>query len=196
VNLVSTTSETELVEIVRRIIAGDSTAEDEVVQRYSQGVTVIIDQIVRSQSATQDVSQETFRIVLEKIRRGNLRQPERLSGFVCSVARNAAIDYVRRARRFTNSDKVGNAEHIPDPAPSQLEEILNQERAGVVRQIITELKIERDRDLLFRYYIAEEDKEEICADLHLTRTQFNNVIYRAIARFRELYFSRFGQPDR
>jgi RNA polymerase sigma-70 factor (ECF subfamily) len=196
VNLVSTTSGTELVEIVRRIIAGDSAAEDEVVRRYRQGVAVIIDRIVRSQSASEDVSQETFKIVLEKIRRGDLRQPERLSGFVCSVARNAAIDYVRRARHLQNREENCDAEHIPDPAPSQLEEILKQEKAGVVRQIINELKIERDRDLLFRYYIAEEDKDRICADLHLTRTQFNNVIYRATARFRELYLRRVGQPER
>lgn len=195
-NLVSTNSGTELVEIVRRIVAGDSAAEDEVFRRYKHGITVIIDQIVRSQSATDDVSQETFKIVLEKLRRGDLRQPERLSGFVCSVARNAAIDYIRRARHFKNGEENCDAEHIPDPAPSQLEEILKQEKARVVRQIINELKIERDRDLVFRYYIAEEDKEKICADLHLTRTQFNNVIYRAIARFKELYVRRVGQPER
>jgi RNA polymerase sigma-70 factor (ECF subfamily) len=196
VNLVSTNSGTELVELVRRIIAGDSAAEDEVVRRYKQGVAVIIDRIVRSQSATEDVSQETFKIVLEKLRRGDLRQPERLSGFVCSVARNAAIDYVRRARRSNLREEISNAEHIPDPAPSQLEEILKQEKAAVVRQIINELKIERDRDLLNRYYIAEQDKDRICEDLHLTRTQFNNVIYRAIARFKELYVRRVGQPER
>lgn len=195
-NLVSTTSGTELVEIVRRIIAGDSAAEDEVVRRYRQGVAVIIDRIVRSQSATDDVSQETFKIVLEKLRRGDLRQPERLSGFVCSVARNAAIDYIRRARQLQNREENCDAEHIPDPAPSQFDEILKQEKARVVRQIINELKIERDRDLLNRYYIAEQDKDRICEDLHLTRTQFNNVIYRAIARFKELYERRVGQPER
>ena len=182
--------------IVRRIIAGDSAAEDEVVRRYKHGVTVIIDQIVRSQSATDDVSQETFKIVLEKLRRGDLRQPERLSGFVCSVARNAAIDYIRRARQLQNREENCDAEHIPDPAPSQLEEILKREKAEAVRQIINELEIERDRDLLLRYYIAEEDKDKICADLHLTRIQFNNVIYRAIARFKELYVRRVGQPER
>jgi RNA polymerase sigma-70 factor (ECF subfamily) len=115
---------------------------------------------------------------------------------VCSVARNAAIDYIRRARQLQNREENCDAEHIPDPAPSQLEEILKREKAEAVRQIINELEIERDRDLLLRYYIAEEDKDKICADLHLTRIQFNNVIYRAIARFKELYVRRVGQPER
>ena len=184
----------ELVDIVRRIIAGDTAAEDEVVRRYEHGVSVIIDQIVRSQSATEDVSQETFRIVLEKLRRGDLRQPERLSGFVCSVARNTAIDYIRRAKRLISREEIGDAELLADSAPSQLDQILTKERAEVVRQTILELNVERDRDVLFRYYVAEENKDRICLDLGLTRTQFNNVIYRALARFKELYIRKAGKP--
>ena len=184
--LVSTNKKTELCELVRRIITGDPAAEDKLVRRYSEGVFLIIDQIVRNRSATEDVSQETFAIVLAKLRQGNLRQPERLSGFVCTVARNTAFNHLRQAKRFRNSDEIFNVEHIPDPAPSQLDEILKQDQAERVRQMINELKNERDRQLLFRYYIAEENKDRICQDLGLTRIQLNNIIYRALARFREL----------
>ncbi len=193
-DVVRVSNETELTEVVKRIIAGDPAAEEEVVRRYKQGVSIIIDQIVRSRSVTEDVSQDTFRIVLEKVRRGDLRKPERLSGFVCSVARNAAIDHIRRSRHLKNQEGITNAGQIPDLAPNQLEKMLTQEKAAVIRQIINELKIERDRDLLLRYYIAEEDKDRICVDLGLTRTQFNNVIFRAVARFKELYARKVGAP--
>ncbi len=192
-DVVSVSNEPELTELVKRLIAGDSAAEEEVVRRYNQGVAIIIDQIVRSRSVTEDVSQDTFKIVLAKVRRGDLREPERLSGFVCSVARNAAVDYIRRTRHLKNQEAIGDAEQIPDPAPSQLDEVLRQERAEVVRQLIKELKQKRDRDLLLRYYIAEEDKDKICRDLGLTRAQFNNVIFRATARFKELYVRRIGK---
>lgn len=191
--LVITKSETELTELVRRIVAGDSAAEDEVVRRYRHGVCVIIDQIVRNPSATEDVSQETFKIVLEKIRHGDLREPDRLSGFICSVARNAAIDYIRRARRSNSREETSNAENIADHAPSPLERILHEERARIVRQLILELKVERDREVLFRYFIAEEDKDKVCLALGLTRIQFNSVIYRALARFKELYMREVGE---
>jgi len=194
VDVVSVSNETELTELVKRIIAGDSAAEEEVVRRYNQGVAIIIDQIVRSRSVTEDVSQDTFKIVLTKVRRGDLREPERLSGFVCSVARNAALDYIRRTRHLRNQEAIGNAEQIPDPASNQLDEVLRQEKAAVVRQLINELKKERDRDLLLRYYIAEEDKDKICGDLGLTRAQFNSVIFRATARFRGLYVRKIGEP--
>jgi RNA polymerase sigma-70 factor, ECF subfamily len=191
--LVTNDNNMELGEIVSRIMAGDPEAEEELISRYSHGVSVIIDQIVRSASAAEDVSQETFRIALEKIRRGDVRQHERLSGFICGVARNAAIDYVRRARRTTNLEDVGNAEDIPDPAPNQLDEMMSREKALIVRRVIGELNRNRDSDLLFRYFIAEEDKDSICADLDLSRIQFNSVIFRARARFKELYARYFAQ---
>lgn len=188
----SVSNETELSELVKRIIAGDPAAEEEVVRRYKQGIAIITDQIVRNRSVTEDLTQDALKIILTKVRRGDLREPERLSGFVCSVARNTALDYIRRSRHLKNQEAIGNAEQIPDPAPSQLDEVLRQERAQVVRQLINELKQERDRELLLRYYIAEEDKDEICEALGLTRAQFNNVISRATARFKELYMRKTG----
>lgn len=195
-DIVTVSNETEPSELVKQIIAGDPRAEEEVVLRYQKGVAIIIDQIVRSRSVTEDVSQDTFRIVLEKVRRGDLREPERLSGFVCSVARNAAVDYIRRTRHSKNQEAIGPAEQIPDPAPNQLDEVLRQETAQLVRQLISELKQKRDREVLLRYYVAEEDKDKICADLGLTRAQFNNVIFRATTRFKELYVRKIGKPKR
>jgi RNA polymerase sigma-70 factor (ECF subfamily) len=46
---------------------------------------------------------------------------------------------------------------------------------------------ERDIQVLFRFYLAEHDKKQICADLGLTSMQFNLVIHRARERYRELY---------
>lgn len=190
--VVSGNSGAALADLVNRVIDGDSTAEEEIISRYQRGVSLIIDRIVRSQDS-EDVSQQAFKIIIEKLRHGDLRDAERLSGFVCSVARNAAIDFARRARKSISREELGEADQVRDPAPSQLERLLTEEKASAVRQVISELKMERDRDLLFRYFIAEQDKERICAELRLTSAQFNNVIFRAIARFKELYVRRIGQ---
>lgn len=174
-------------------MSGDSTADDDLVSRYNQGVSIIVARIVKSRPATEDVSQETFKIVLEKIKHGDVRDPERLSGFVCGIARNTAINYLRRARKTASLEEVVNTEQIPDPAPSQLDNILSREKAFIVRRVISELKRERDREVLFRYFIAEEDKDGICRELNLTRPQFNRVVFRAIARFKELYLQHAVQ---
>lgn len=187
-------SESELAVMVRRIIAGDSRAEEELVHRYKEGVGIIINQIVQSRDATEDVSQETYKIALVKIRRGDVRDPERLSGFICGIARNLALEHVRKARRLTNQDEIGKADSIPDRAPDQLDRLCQEESSQTVRQVIDELKSQRDRAVILRYYIAEEDKDQICADLGLTRAQFNNVISRALQRFKELYIKLKGKP--
>ena len=179
---------------MRRVIAGDADAETELVDRYKDGIAVIIGRIVRNDAVTEDLSQETFRLVLEKIRGGEVREPERLSGFICGVAENLAIAHVRRMRRALNQEEIGEAEKLRDPQPNQFDQLLRLERAAIVHQVIDELRVERDRQVLFRYYIAEEEKSQICADLGLGSKQFNSILFRALKRYKELYVERFGEP--
>ena len=186
--------ETESAELVKRIIAGDLHAEEELIRRYRDGVSIIIMQIVRDSPLAEDLSQETFMKALEKIRQGDVREPEKLSGFICGMAKYIAIDCVRRIRRSSNQKETGEAEQVPDPAPDQLEQLCRKERNEIIRRVIYDLKIERDREVIFRYYIAEEDKDMICADLGLNREQFNRVIFRALKRYKELYIKLIVKP--
>jgi RNA polymerase sigma-70 factor (ECF subfamily) len=174
-------------DLVSRIRAGDQRAEEALVERYRRGVVIIIRREVRDAAAEDDLYQETFRIALEKIRRGDVREPEKLSGFICSLARNLAINYFRRAARQGSLTEIDEAHAVPHSAPSQLEELLRREKARIVRQVINELKSDRDRQVLFRFYIAEEEKERICTDLGLSSLHFNRVHFRARERYKELY---------
>jgi len=173
-------------ELVRKIQAGDAAAESELVSRYGRGVTILIRRASSDASAVDDLYQLTFQIALEKIRRGDVREPEKLSGFICSLARNLVIDHFRKvaARRFTGPVEGVRA---ADPAPGPLENLLKVEKASIVRRVLAELPSERDREILFRFYIAEDEKDSICRDLGLTSLHFNRVLFRARERYRELY---------
>jgi RNA polymerase sigma-70 factor (ECF subfamily) len=48
------------------------------------------------------------------------------------------------------------------------------------------MRSKRDRTLLMRFYIDEEEKEKICLELNLSSLHFNRVIFRARRRFKEL----------
>jgi RNA polymerase sigma-70 factor, ECF subfamily len=169
--------------LVDRIRGGDVAAESELVSRYARGVRMIVSRGTRDRSIVDDLCQETFRIALEKIRRGDVRDAKRLSGFMCGLARNLTIDHARRSRR---ADPVAATDES-DPAPSQLELLLADERADIVRKVLSELGSDRDRQILFRFYVAEEAKARICADLGLSSLHFNRVLFRARERYRELY---------
>ena len=169
--------------LVGRIQAGDATAESELVSRYARGVRMIVGRGTRDRSIVDDLCQETFRIALEKIRRGDVRDARRLSGFMCGLARNLTIDHFRRVRP---ADSMASADPS-DPAPSQLERLLTDERGMIARKVLAELEFDRDRQILFRFYVSEESKARICADLGLSSLHFNRVLFRARERYRALY---------
>jgi RNA polymerase sigma-70 factor (ECF subfamily) len=179
---------TQAGQLVARILAGEKSAEDELVQQYSRGVSIILNRATGDRSVSEDLSQETFQIVLEKIRRGEIREPDRLSGFICSLARNLASDHFRKSRRLEGFADPDEAELIPESSPSQLDRLLMQEKSKMVRKLLQEMS-ERDRQILYRFYIAEDDKDRICADLELSSLHFNRVLHRARERYRDLYQS-------
>jgi len=49
------------------------------------------------------------------------------------------------------------------------------------------MRSERDHQILFRFYLQEQEKAEICRDLGLTSLHFNRVLFRARERYRALY---------
>jgi RNA polymerase sigma-70 factor, ECF subfamily len=170
--------------LVQRIRSGDAQAEAEMVERFGRGVRFLL--LQRTDAArADDLFQETFRLALEKVRAGELREPEKLPGFIRQIAKNLFIaDYRKASKRSTEDlDEV----HPPaDPAPSQLDQVLQNEDAQLVRKLLGELEPARDREVLFRFYLAGESKEQICARLELSSVQFNLVIHRARQRFRTL----------
>jgi len=169
--------------LVSRILTGDHTAEDELVRRYAPGVSVIVRQSIGNRPAVEDVSQDALALVIAKIRGGEVREPERLSGFIAALARNLAIAYRRKSARGETAGEI----EASDAHGGPLAEFLRQERAEAVRQVLREMNPARDRQLLHRFYIAEEPKESICAELGLSSLHFNRVLHRARQRFREIY---------
>jgi RNA polymerase sigma-70 factor (ECF subfamily) len=77
----------------------------------------------------------------------------------------------------------------PDPAPDPLAQLLARERATSARAVLAELGSERDRQMLLRFYVAGDSKEEICAEYGLSSLHFNRVLFRARERYRVLYRS-------
>jgi RNA polymerase sigma-70 factor (ECF subfamily) len=176
-------------DLAGRIRSGDRPAEAELVVRYQRGITLLLRRSSGDPSLAEDLAQETFRIALEKIRRGDLREPEKLAGFLCSLARNLSIEHFRKASSHRASGSPPE-DSVRGDEPDPLERLLRAEQARIVRGILSELPTERDRQILLRFYLAEEDKAAICRDLGLTSLHFNRVLFRARERYRELFDER------
>jgi len=182
----------DLTDLVNRIRAGDEQAEAELIERYYRGMRVIIDKIIDNPTDAEDLVQDTLIIALQQIRQGSVQYPERLSGYISAIARRTAWAHLKKKKteNFINVDEV---ELPANESKDQLEELLRAEQANRVRQTISELRQERDRQILTRVFILGEEKHSICRDLRLSAEYFNGVIFRALERFGKLYEKRTRQ---
>ncbi len=172
--------------LVARIAAGDAAAEQELVRRYSRVVLYVLRRRVGDIDLARDLHQDTFVLVLTRLRAAELREPEALPAFVRQVAMNVATAQDRRTHRRRTDTDTDAIEAIADDAQSALDVVERNECFDLVRRSIDALERPRDRDLLVRYFVDLEDKPSICAALGLSTTHFDRVLHRAKARLRAL----------
>jgi RNA polymerase sigma-70 factor (ECF subfamily) len=183
-------------ELVERIRAGERSSEDALVRQYSRGVQFAISQSVSDASVVEDLYQECFRMVLEKVRAGEVHEPDRLSGFICSLARNIVIEYFRKTSRREAYHAPGGEQVVPSPEPSQLDRLLREEKGSLARRVLDALPSDRDRSVLYRFYIAEDDREEICADLGIEAALLSQILCRARQRYKTLFEEFASAPKK
>ncbi|MBI4906015.1 MAG: sigma-70 family RNA polymerase sigma factor [Acidobacteria bacterium] len=173
-------------DLVSAIVSGDRSAEAELVDWFARGLAIILSRIVKDHQTVEDLRQDSFRIAIERLRSGALRDPDALPGFMAMIARNVAIEHLRQRTPGALSATA------PDPTggPSQYHDLARKQNAAIVRKILNELPQPRDRELLYRFYIADEEKETICERFGLSALHFNRVLHRARERFRELFEKR------
>ena len=176
-------------DLVRRIIAGDHVAEKDMIERYNDGMVFMLRHRSKNPALAEDLAQETWRIILEKVRAGDLNDPTKLAAYIIQTAKNQLLMTYRGSYNTKMSHDV-DMDQTLDPAeqPSQLVERMNM--AKVVKVLVDELNSPRDRDLIARFYLQEEDKKKICEDFGLSELHFNRVLFRARQRFKQIWQER------
>ena len=131
-----------------------------------------------------------------EVQAGKIERPEQIAGYVLQVTMNLLRNH-RRAmgeRPEKRADAAKLHELSSDAQPS--EETIELQIASQVKNVIRGMSSQRDRAILVRFYLDEEDKEAICRDLGLTPLQFDKILHRARGRLRKLLESGgFGRSD-
>ena len=177
--------------VVERIEHGDRDAETELVQRYSRGVRLILLKRTGDPQVASDLGQDTFIIAIRKLRAGDLRDKSKVAAFINQVAVNLSIEYFRKERRFVRSPDgiIGlNSPHTDRTGERVDYESARSQLQGALRH----LAIERDREILRRFYLSDDDQAVICQDRGLSAAHFDRVLYRAKQRMRVL-IERHGE---
>jgi len=185
-------------EISRRLVsdirAGDENAVREMIDRYSRGIRFILGRRTRDPDLVEEILQETFTIAWIRVRDLGLEQDERLAGYLRGIALNLYRKAVRRDVRQPVVQDPEMIPRIPDPGVRPIDEISSDQTRDAVLQLLESMRVPRDRDLLIRFYIYDQDKDQICRELGLGNLHFNRVLFRAKARFRKLLESTPAFP--
>ncbi len=171
--------------LVERIRQNDPDGLEELYRVFSRGVRFYLCRQLGPQDLDDRVH-DTFIVVAQAIQRGELREPERLMGYVRTIVRRQVAaqieENVQSRRQQFDLDwglAVKDGGTNPEQAAIRLE---NQQIAVKVLRSIAP----RDREILIRFYLWEQPAEQICSEMGLTDTQFRLLKSRAKARFGQL----------
>ncbi len=172
-------------ELVRKIQAGAPDGMEDLYRLFSRGVRFYLCRQLGPQELDDKVH-DTFLIVVQAIRRGDLREPERLMGFVRTIVRRQVAAHIERT--VQNRKEQVDIEYgysISDLRSNPEQDAIARERREIMTCVLRGVS-RRDREILTRFYLLGESQEQICSEMDLTETQFRLLKSRAKARFGEL----------
>jgi RNA polymerase sigma-70 factor (ECF subfamily) len=155
----------------------DPDAQNRLVSSFSRPVLIKLRAMLRSPELIQDAFQETFLRVFTYFGSGKtLDRPTALPGFVHVTCHNVALELLRAHTRHEQmpENHPGPASAAPDPE----RQFVTLERKAFVQGLLNELS-SRDRQLLKRVFLDEEDKDAVCRDFQVDRSYLRVLLYRA-----------------
>jgi RNA polymerase sigma-70 factor, ECF subfamily len=176
--------ETDWTQLVERIQRNESEALEELYRLFSRGIRFYFCRQLGRQEL-EDKVHDTFLIVVQTIQKGELRDPSRLMGFVRTIVRRQVASFIDKTttRRREELDVDGGVRlAAPQMTPEQA--VIDRQNSGIMEEILRECS-RRDREILTRFYLLEQDPEQICREMSINQTQFRLLKSRAKARFAE-----------
>jgi len=172
-------------ELVDKIKQNDTTGLEELYRVFSRGVRFYLCKQLGPQDLDDRVH-DTFLTVAQAIQRGDLREPERLMGYVRTIVRRqiaAQIEENVQSRKHEIDLDWGLAVRDAGSDPEQI--AIQSQSEDIARKVLKSIA-PRDREVLIRFYLEEQTAEQICGEMSLTETQFRLLKSRAKARFGKL----------
>ncbi|MBX3444311.1 MAG: sigma-70 family RNA polymerase sigma factor [Planctomyces sp.] len=180
------TSDARLVEAAR---AGSQAAFGALVQRYERRLLRVISRFVRDPDTAEDLAQETFLRVYERL--DQFDSSRRFGPWLFRIGVNLTLDHFRRRKRriwgWLFSDR--GEDQWPDPAvsdPRQAQD-LQQEVQAVVSQIA-----EKYRVVMILRDLENFSTSEIAAILNRREATIRWRLAEARLRFQQLWEARMG----
>ncbi|HKT74665.1 MAG TPA: sigma-70 family RNA polymerase sigma factor [Steroidobacteraceae bacterium] len=167
-------------------VAERTSLQDQLYLRYRRPLLQVFLHRRIARDAADDLLQRTFLQAIKKIRTEGLDDPSNLGGYLYRTACKLATAYWRGelSRRHESDREL--LTNLKDETLSLEERLDHEQLAKCVRDLMVHLPVQRDREVLVRFYLQEEPRTAIRESLQLTDMQFNQVLWRARQRFGDI----------
>lgn len=180
---------------VAQLRRGDLEALSALIARYQNRLYRYLLRMVRQTPDAEDLFQQTWVRVAERIRQYD---PQRnFDGWLFSVARNLAIDHLRRVRPDSLDEPISSdiegetkASRLVSKERPAVEGILERERAGQLEAAMDELPVSY-REVLTLRFEEEMKLEEIAQVLEIPLSTVKTRLRRSLERMRHMIETRY-----
>ena len=169
--------------VIRRALAGDQKAYEEILNRYRPGIFNLVLRMVRNREEAEDIVQETFIKAFNAL--STFSEEYALSTWLYKIALNNCIDHFRKKKLQTLSlDKPLEGKdsdlkrELPDRGLTPEGAVLRSERHQLVREAIEKLPEHYRRVIVMRHQ-EERSYEEIAQILGVPLGTVKARIFRA-----------------
>ena len=167
-------------------VAERSELQNQLYLRYRRPLLQVFHHRRIDRHAADDLLQRTFLQAIKKIRSEGLEDPDNLGGYLYRTACKLATAYWRGELSHRHENDRELLTNLKDEALSLEERLDHEQLARHVRELMEHLPVQRDREVLERFYLREEPRAAIRESLQLTELQFNQVLWRARQRFGDI----------
>ena len=171
-------------EYLARLQAHDAPTEAHFVNYFSKLLKAKLHSDGYSESALNDILQETLYRVLKAVYDNKIQNPTSLRSFVYGVCDRVEWEYDRGEWRLWQNDSEEFPEIPDDRNPSG-----SPARQAEVRQAalwVLNKMPEKDRKILVAVFMDEKEREDICQEFGITRDNLRVLLHRALTTARTI----------
>lgn len=168
--------------VVAGILQNDEDAKAELYARIGSGLRLYF----RRQLFTyhvDDLAHNVYVCTLMAIQAGRLREPERLPGYVMTIARRQVIETISQRQQENAIAVPLETMPIIDDRPDPEEQFGSARRIELMKKALSKLA-PQERDILVRWYLREQTTATICSETGLTEKQVSNRKHRALLKLK------------
>jgi RNA polymerase sigma-70 factor, ECF subfamily len=181
---------------VARLRRGDLEALATLVQRYQHRLYRYLLRLVRQPAEAEDLFQQTWLRVAAQIRRFDPRR--NFDAWLFTLARNLAIDHLRRVRPKSLDDASRESSYMPVALrasdPPAVDAMISREHARFVASAMEELPV-LYREVLALRFEEEMKLEEIAEVLDAPLSTVKSRLRRGLQNLRETLDARFPSTE-